>query len=133
MKSRRGVCKRRGRAWRAIETARGAIIDVFDAGGLTKTALFLKLSACGWIRERRGLIITGPCGAGKSWLACALGQKACREDILQRRFIYHPSMPNAPLLRYFIHGPGMANVIARLRGRGDHEPRAWLLLLRYFV
>ncbi|WP_460020845.1 ATP-binding protein [Magnetospira thiophila] len=26
------------------------------------------------------LIITGPCGIGKSWLACALGQKACRDD-----------------------------------------------------
>jgi DNA replication protein DnaC len=27
------------------------------------------------------LIITGPCGVGKSWLTCALGQKACREDL----------------------------------------------------
>jgi DNA replication protein DnaC len=27
------------------------------------------------------LLITGPCGVGKSWLACALGQKACREDL----------------------------------------------------
>jgi len=26
-------------------------------------------------------VITGPCGVGKSWLACALGQKACREDL----------------------------------------------------
>ena len=26
-------------------------------------------------------MITGPCGVGKSWLACALGQKACREDL----------------------------------------------------
>jgi len=35
-------------------------------------ALFLKLAACDWIRTRRNLIITGPCGVGKSWLACAL-------------------------------------------------------------
>jgi DNA replication protein DnaC len=27
------------------------------------------------------LLITGPCGVGKSFLACALGQKACREDL----------------------------------------------------
>ena len=27
------------------------------------------------------LLITGPCGVGKSWLACALGHKACREDL----------------------------------------------------
>src|SRR5665213_1006483 len=44
-------------------------------------ALFLKLSACDWIAERRNLLITGASGLGKSWLACALGQKACRENI----------------------------------------------------
>jgi len=30
-----------------------------------------------WIAERRNLLITGAAGLGKSWLACALGQKAC--------------------------------------------------------
>ncbi len=44
-------------------------------------ALFLKLSACDWIFERRNLIITGASGLGKSWLACALGHKACRENM----------------------------------------------------
>jgi DNA replication protein DnaC len=44
-------------------------------------ALFLKLSACDWIVERRNLLITGASGLGKSWLACALGQKACRENM----------------------------------------------------
>jgi DNA replication protein DnaC len=44
-------------------------------------ALFLKLGACDWIAERRNLLITGASGLGKSWLACALGQKACRENI----------------------------------------------------
>ena len=34
-----------------------------------------------WIRAKHNLLITGPCGVGKSWLACALGQKACREDL----------------------------------------------------
>jgi DNA replication protein DnaC len=28
------------------------------------------------------LIIEGPAGVGKSWLACALGQKACRDNPL---------------------------------------------------
>lgn len=27
------------------------------------------------------MLITGPAGVGKSWLACALGQKACRDDV----------------------------------------------------
>jgi DNA replication protein DnaC len=44
-------------------------------------ALFLRLSACDWIAERRNLIITGASGLGKSWLACALGHKACRENM----------------------------------------------------
>ena len=44
-------------------------------------ALFLKLGACDWIAERRHLLITGAAGLGKSWLSCALGHKACRENI----------------------------------------------------
>ena len=35
---------------------------------------------CKWIAGKQNLIVTGPCGVGKSWLACALGQKACRDD-----------------------------------------------------
>ena len=44
-------------------------------------SLFLKLSVCDWIAEHRNLLITGASGLGKSWLACALGHKACRENI----------------------------------------------------
>ena len=43
-------------------------------------ALFLKLAAGDWIRARHNLLVTGPCGVGKSWLACALGNKAWRDD-----------------------------------------------------
>lgn len=49
-------------------------------------SLFHKLVTCEWIREHRNLLIVGPCGVGKSWLACALGHKACREDIA---VLYH--------------------------------------------
>src|SRR5712691_6057915 len=60
-------------------------IDYRAARGLDR-AMFLKLTACDFIRERRNLLITGPCGVGKSWLACALGHKACREDF---SVLYH--------------------------------------------
>jgi DNA replication protein DnaC len=42
-------------------------------------ALFQQLSTCRWIVDRRNLLLTGPCGVGKSWLACALAQRACRD------------------------------------------------------
>jgi DNA replication protein DnaC len=55
-------------------------VDYRAARGLDK-ALFLKLATCQWIRDHRHLAITGKTGLGKSWLACALGHKACREDL----------------------------------------------------
>ena len=41
-------------------------------------AVFQQLLTGRWIKERRNLMITGPCGVGKTWLACALAQGACR-------------------------------------------------------
>jgi DNA replication protein DnaC len=55
-------------------------VDTDSKRGLDKV-LFRELATCRWIRQKRNLIITGPCGIGKTWLACALGQKACREDL----------------------------------------------------
>jgi DNA replication protein DnaC len=43
-------------------------------------ALVQQLARGQWIARKQNLIIIGPCGVGKSWLACALGQKACRDD-----------------------------------------------------
>ena len=50
-------------------------------------ALFHKLAGCEWIAHSQHLVISGPTGVGKSWLACALGHKACREGfpVLYRR------------------------------------------------
>ena len=43
---------------------------------LDKT-LFQRLAAGRWIGENRNLLVTGPCGVGKSWLSCSLAQNAC--------------------------------------------------------
>jgi DNA replication protein DnaC len=48
-------------------------VDHHIERGLDRT--LLKLSSGDFIRERRNVLITGKCGVGKSWLACALGHK----------------------------------------------------------
>ena len=52
-------------------------VDYRSRRGLDK-ALFQELLMAKWIADKRSLIITGPCGVGKTWLACALAQAACR-------------------------------------------------------
>ena len=59
-------------------------VDYRAQRGLDRT-LFQKLIGGQWIAERQNLLITGPCGVGKSWLACALAHKACRDN---RRTLY---------------------------------------------
>ena len=75
----------RARAARLRQSACIEDVDYRAARGLDR-ALFRKLAACEWIRMRRNLIITGPCGVGKSWLVCALGNIACKEDF---SVLYH--------------------------------------------
>ena len=50
-------------------------VDYKSPRGLDR-ALFAKLAEGVFIDEHANLIITGPAGVGKSWLACALGHKA---------------------------------------------------------
>jgi DNA replication protein DnaC len=53
-------------------------IDYRHPRGLDKS-LMRSLATCQWIRDRHNVLITGPTGIGKTWLACALGHQACRE------------------------------------------------------
>jgi hypothetical protein len=63
-----------------LRHSQAAIEDVdFRTPRRLDKALFQQLATCRWIAEHRGLLITGPCGVGKSWLSCALAQKACRD------------------------------------------------------
>lgn len=41
--------------------------------------LIRSLANCDWVRLHHNLLITGPCGVGKSYMACALAQKAVRD------------------------------------------------------
>ncbi len=55
-------------------------IDFQPKRGLDRS-LVAALSSCDWIRQHHNLLITGATGTGKSWLACAFGQAACRQGL----------------------------------------------------
>ncbi len=61
-------------------------VDYAHHRGLLKQVM-LELAACGWITAAKNIILTGPTGIGKSYLACALGHKACRSgySVVYRR------------------------------------------------
>ena len=53
-------------------------LDFREGRGLDRS-LVMSLTSNNWVRNYRNIIITGPTGAGKSFLACAFAQKACRD------------------------------------------------------
>lgn len=53
-------------------------IDFQQKRGLDKT-LIMQLAACQWVKEAGNVLIIGPTGVGKTYLACALAHKACQQ------------------------------------------------------
>jgi DNA replication protein DnaC len=81
--------KRLGRRLSTARLRQNAVIEDADLRtprGLDR-GLFQALATCGWVRDSQHLLLVGPTGVGKSWLACALGHKACRDgfSVLYRR------------------------------------------------
>jgi DNA replication protein DnaC len=81
--------KRLARRLREARLRQSAVVEDVDfraPRGLDR-ALFQKLASCAWVRDHHHLVVVGPTGIGKSWLACALGHKACREgfSVLYKR------------------------------------------------
>lgn len=60
-------------------------LDLSPARGLERS-LILEFAQGEWIRRHLNILVLGPTGAGKSYLACALGQAACRQNFAVR---YH--------------------------------------------
>lgn len=62
---------------------RGVIedIDYQHPRGLDRK-LIRGLSSSEWVRQKQNIVLVGPTGIGKSWLGCALAQKACRDGYL---------------------------------------------------
>lgn len=60
-------------------------MQVSTKRGLDKS-LLMQLSQCGWIKDKRNILITGPSGCGKTFLATALSRKACQLGSSARYF-----------------------------------------------
>jgi len=53
-------------------------IDYRHPRGLDRS-IMRSLSTCSWVRDHLNVLVTGPTGAGKSFIACAIGHKVCLE------------------------------------------------------
>ena len=67
-------------------------LDMRTSRGIDKSVMAHLIDGT-WIDRHENLLITGPTGLGKSWIACALGHKACRDD---RRVDVSPRAPSVP-------------------------------------
>jgi DNA replication protein DnaC len=53
-------------------------LDLRQGRGLDR-AMVMSLAQNQWVKNHHNILVTGPTGAGKSYLACALAHKACRD------------------------------------------------------
>lgn len=79
-------------------------LDFQPARGLTRPSL-LSLASCAWIQEKQNLIVTGSTGTGKTYLACALAEKACRSDFSA----------------YYVRGPRLLHDLVVARADGSYS------------
>lgn len=85
--------RRLSRLLKAARLRQNACIEDVDyrhRRGLEK-AQMAALASCDFIRQSLNLCLTGPTGSGKTWLACALGNQACRQG-LSTRYLRLPRM-----------------------------------------
>nr|VFJ78674.1 MAG: DNA replication protein DnaC [Candidatus Kentron sp. FW] len=76
-------------------------IDYRHPRGLERSKM-AALASCNWIARHQNLLITGPTGCGKTWIACALGNQACRQGIPVRYFRLPPLLEQLRIA----HGDG---------------------------
>lgn len=65
-------------------------LDFRDSRGLKRSQIE-QLATGTWIEQHQNVIVTGPTGCGKTFVACALAQRACREGH-QAIYFYAPKL-----------------------------------------
>jgi len=78
-------------------------VDFQTPRGLDRQVV-LALGTCAWIGEHQNLIVTGPTGTGKSFLACAFAERACRSGFSA----------------YYLRTPRLLHDLAIARGDGSY-------------
>src|ERR1700740_2598407 len=71
-----------GRRLKAAKLRGSACVEDIDyraARGLDKTVMRALAKDSAWVRNHENIFVIGPCGVGKSFIALALAQKACRD------------------------------------------------------
>jgi DNA replication protein DnaC len=109
------LARLRSRRFFSLHLRQSAIVEDVDMKalrGLDK-ALFQKLAAGDWIDRHQNLIVIGPTGVGKSWLACALGHKACRDD----RSVFYQRVPRLFETLALARGDGRYGRLLKTRAR----------------
>jgi DNA replication protein DnaC len=99
-----------------LRHSQASVEDVdYRASRRLDKALFQQLATSRWIAEHRSLLVTGPCGVGKSWLSCALAQKACRDGYT----VHYARVPRLFADLELAHGDGRFNKLFRTLTRTD--------------
>lgn len=76
-------------------------VDYRPGRGLDRPRL-ASLASCDWIRHAHNVILCGATGSGKTWLACALGNAACRQGFS----VYYTRLPRLFEELRIAHGDG---------------------------
>jgi DNA replication protein DnaC len=82
-------------------------------------AVFQRLTGGEWIGRHQDLLVTGPTGTGKTWLSCALGHRACRDN----KSVLYQRVPR------LLEAPGLARGDGRYGRMLKNLARVQLLIL----
>lgn len=89
-------------------------VDYRPTRGVSRQQI-LSLAQCVWVQKNQNLIITGPTGVGKSFIACALADKACRLKYNARYYKLHELITELMLARVALSYKSLLNRFSKFK------------------